>query len=150
MKTCFKCGKEKERSDFYPLVGMKDGLLGKCKECTKEDVRKNRQSSPNARLYDKRRFKESKERREKTYAGVRKRREQRPDQYKARTALGNAVRDGRIVKPIACTVCGDTSRRIEGHHPDYTKPLEVVWCCTPCHRKIDGTTIPARPRHCNR
>lgn len=43
LKTCFKCGKEKLISDFYPHKGMSDGRLNKCIECTKIDVsnRKN-------------------------------------------------------------------------------------------------------------
>jgi hypothetical protein len=41
MKTCFNCGTEKPLDDFYRHPTMKDGRLGKCKECTKADVRAN-------------------------------------------------------------------------------------------------------------
>jgi hypothetical protein len=39
MKTCFKCGKKKKITDFYKHPRTFDGRLGKCKDCTKKDVR---------------------------------------------------------------------------------------------------------------
>lgn len=46
-----------------------------------------------------------------------------------------AVRDGRLVRPKSCAWCGNTEQRIHGHHPDYARPLMVVWLCSRCHRK---------------
>lgn len=37
MKKCFKCNIEKPLDSFYKHKGNADGLLGKCKDCTKSD-----------------------------------------------------------------------------------------------------------------
>ena len=78
--------------------------------------------------------------REKERARNRKRRPApitTPEKNKARSALNNAVRDGKIVKPDACQKCGEKPgcKRLHGHHPDHSKPLGVLWLCTPCHGK---------------
>jgi hypothetical protein len=58
-----------------------------------------------------------------------------PRKYKAQNAVNNAIRDGRLVKPQHCEVCGATGK-IHGHHDDYDKLLEVRWVCPPCHKEI--------------
>ncbi len=56
----------------------------------------------------------------------------------ARTTLTNAVRAGKVSKPSRCQFC-DVSfplDKIHGHHPDYSKPLQVMWLCKDCHAKV--------------
>jgi hypothetical protein len=43
-----------------------------------------------------------------------------------------AIRKGQLLRPKACA-CGVTER-IEAHHDDYAKPLEILWLCRKCHR----------------
>ncbi len=46
--------------------------------------------------------------------------------------LNQAVRKGLIQRPDNCSSCGKACS-VHGHHPDYGKPLEVVWLCQKCH-----------------
>lgn len=50
----------------------------------------------------------------------------------ARLKLNYHVKVGNILRPDECSVCKHTVK-VEGHHTDYTKPLEVVWVCRTCH-----------------
>ena len=50
----------------------------------------------------------------------------------AHIALRNGVRRGLIEKR-PCEVCGDADA--EGHHDDYSKPLEVRWLCRKHHKE---------------
>lgn len=45
-----------------------------------------------------------------------------------------ALKDGVLVRPKQCSVCPST-KNIEGHHEDYSKPLEIIWLCKSCHHK---------------
>jgi hypothetical protein len=45
-----------------------------------------------------------------------------------------ALRKGLLIKK-PCIICG-TSERIEGHHFDYSKPLEVIWMCKKDHMEL--------------
>ena len=52
-----------------------------------------------------------------------------------------AIARGDLVRPDACESCcaaGDIVNgrsTIEAHHPDYNKPLEVMWLCKLCHHE---------------
>lgn len=56
-----------------------------------------------------------------------------PEKFKARCILNNAVVSGKISKPDKCSLCLKCFDRIEGHHQDYSKPLDVIWFCKACH-----------------
>jgi len=58
-------------------------------------------------------------------------RAENPEKYKAQTAVGNAVRDGKLARG-ACVECGE-AEMVVGHHHDYSKPLDVIWMCRTCH-----------------
>lgn len=49
---------------------------------------------------------------------------------RARNLLQSAVRWGKI-KHEPCVKCGEVQS--QGHHNDYSKPLEVVWLCKVHH-----------------
>lgn len=54
------------------------------------------------------------------------------DKIVVRVMLYDNIKSGRIKKPEKCSVCNEV-KKIEGHHRDYSKPLEVVWLCRICH-----------------
>lgn len=133
-KACFKCGETKPLDAFYPHSRMGDGHLGKCKDCTKRDVRLHRLSNPekvraydNARNDNPHRVARRKERFDQFVA-------EHPQKRAAHIAVGNAVRDGRLMK-LPCAFC-HSSGKVEAHHHDYSKPLDVTWLCKPCHRRF--------------
>jgi predicted DNA-binding protein YlxM (UPF0122 family) len=55
--------------------------------------------------------------------------------HNARMTIKYAIRRGRLIKPKTCQRC-ETKRPLEAHHPDYNKPLEVLWLCISCHNLI--------------
>lgn len=55
------------------------------------------------------------------------------EKYTAHQIVRRAVKSGKINKPEECQICKKKSDRIEGHHEDYNKPLEVIWMCSYCH-----------------
>lgn len=59
------------------------------------------------------------------------------DKQNARVQLNYHVRAGNIKKPTSCPLCDDTNKRIEAHHTDYSKPLDVMWMCSSCHGSFD-------------
>src|SRR6185503_3397955 len=126
MKKCFKCGAEKETSEFYRHPQMGDGLLGKCKSCTRIDVQANR---------SKRRYYYNEYDRARAKRGYPARRRwsiKNKGVLKAHRIMRKAIADGELIRK-PCEICGDIKSK--GHHENYSKPLEVVWLCQTHHHR---------------
>lgn len=142
MKTCFKCKVEKPLTEFYRHLMMADGYLNKCKVCTRADAKKNYFGKRlKYAAYERERFKRP-ERKAKVRVYQRTRRARHPEKARARSAVSRAVRAGRLIRQ-ACGLCGATDR-VQAHHDDYSKPLDIVWRCFKCHREEEhGQTVNA-------
>jgi len=145
-KKCFKCGQEKPLDMFYKHPKMIDGHVNKCKECNKKDVSENyRKRIDQYKDYDQTRnqkrkeyIKENSKKNKRTKETIFNYSKKWQNVNKLKRAshiiLGNGIRDGKIKKGV-CQICG-TSKNIQAHHYDYTKPLSVIWLCTEHHAKI--------------
>ena len=146
MKKCRKCNEEKELTEFYVHSAMADGHLNICKSCVKNRVTNHRNENiEKIRENDKKRAMlphrvsarkayiktdNGKIAKKKSILMYRKR---YPLKYAATIITRNAIRDKILIRPLHCSECGST-KKIEGHHDDYTKPLQVRWLCEPCHK----------------
>lgn len=147
MKACKICGLVKPLSDYYKHPKMADGHLGKCKECQKAASTSARNANiERYREYDRERSDlphrvEARSNYSKTRDGKAAHaranssyRERNPERQAANTAVGNALRDGKLFK-LPCWECGST-KRVEGHHPAYSMPLDVIWLCKSHHQQL--------------
>lgn len=122
---------------------MGDGHLGKCKQCTKQDVAEREKrlrqdpvwlASERERCRNKQTVARLLGRAAKTTPEARERWQSRnPHKRRASNKVASAIKAGVIIKPKCCNRCGIESKRLEGHHEDYLKPLAVEWLCPACH-----------------
>lgn len=104
MKKCFKCLETKTRSEFYSHPKTADGLLGKCKSCTKKDSNDRfnaKMLEPEWGIAERKRQRIKEEKRRaggKTKTYIHSKARPPKQQRDANVAFNNAVRDGRIVK----------------------------------------------------
>lgn len=138
-KTCKGCGEHKPLAEFYADKTTKDGLRGKCKSCMNAYVKQWRKESPEKWrkiqvVYMERHRENSKRSRHKTgryrdytkvYSAT------HPLENKARRKASYAIETGVLWRE-PCAYCG-SDMNVDAHHPDYAKPLDVVWLCRPCH-----------------
>lgn len=55
-----------------------------------------------------------------------------PEKWRARQLARYAIKIGQIIKQ-PCEVCGEM--KVQAHHEDYSKPLEINWVCIKHHRE---------------
>lgn len=57
-----------------------------------------------------------------------------PEKKRAHNQVYRALRDGRLHRE-PCEVCGSTEK-VQAHHDDYSKPLDVRWLCSRHHAEV--------------
>ena len=140
MKTCFKCGEEKPRSEFYAHPRMRDGLLGKCKQCTiadNEARRKKMEKNAKWRISELKRHRDKSAKYRALGIGPQKDLhhsarwiKSNPEKRKAHSVVRCAMKSGNLSRK-PCAVCGRLDS--QAHHDDYSKPLDVRWLCPKHH-----------------
>jgi hypothetical protein len=141
-KTCIKCNVNKPYSEFYKHNMMADGHLNKCKDCTKRDVREREKKLSNDpdwvnKELERQRIKSARARflfkavnkdKKKKYISswIKKNQEKK----KAHAKVSNAIKTGKLTRK-PCEICGEM--KVQAHHEDYSKPLEVNWLCSKHH-----------------
>lgn len=144
MKICKKCLQAKELSEYYKHKGMTDGHLSFCKACVKERTNNHRSVNiDRIRAYD--RFRRS----PKNMTEAQKLEKlQKNNEWKennrikqcAHQLVRYALKRGKLIKKEYCERCGVSGEKkhskLNAHHKDYLKPLEVIWLCPVCHSAI--------------
>lgn len=62
-------------------------------------------------------------------------------QKQALQMLSLAIQHGDLTPAAHCEQCGKPAgdNPLDGHHHDYSKPLEVIWLCRSCHKFEHGS-----------
>lgn len=148
-KICKRCKVEKSIDEFYVHKMMGNGRLSFCKECVKTRIKDHRANNlERIQRYDRIRYQNDEHRelvrinaskisdevkaRRKEVA--RERSKKNAHKTRARGMVARALYSGKLIKPLSCEDCGRVEK-LEGHHEDYYKPLDVVWLCELCHGK---------------
>jgi len=61
--------------------------------------------------------------------------ERHPERVRARELVYKAKKSGKLI-PEPCLDCG--SMNVQAHHPDHSKPLDVIWVCPKHHRIMEN------------
>lgn len=149
MCVCRLCGIEKSWDDFYKHPKSKTGYDSKCKECTKSMMKAARvRNIEHYKEFDRQRamrpdrvaarkaYRATEKGKEAVQRAHRNYEKKQPERHYARIAFRNAVRDGKLFPWPVCAVPECDCTKVEGHHPDYSRPLDVVWLCNKHHREV--------------
>jgi len=61
------------------------------------------------------------------------RKEENKPKFNAHKMVMYAIKLGVVKRPNQCSECGIECKP-EGHHEDYSRPLDVIWLCKVCHK----------------
>ncbi len=142
-KVCAKCHIEKPVNEFSISRGK---IFSRCKACKAEDRRIAVAANPEKYARYQREYNEKNREKVRKINRDRYRKDPNylkdynraryainPEKRRVQKAVYAAIRNGRLIKQ-PCVVCGDPNS--EAHHPDYSKPLDVIWMCPRHHQRL--------------
>ena len=139
MKKCTCCGQLLPHDCFQVRKASKDGLTASCKTCLKERDAKRYLREREARIERHKLYVSTDRGRQAHAKAVQRWRANNADRRAAQVILGNAVRDGRVIRWPVCAI-PECDKSPEAHHPDYGQPLQVVWLCAAHHKQAHALT----------
>ena len=146
MKRCTKCKIEKELSEFSKNRSRRDRLQHVCKECCREYQQTATGKEVSQKAHRKYRETKAGKEIEWKYAQsdpgkeVRRKTNQKykrlnTKKTKPHHAVEYALKTGKLTRPNHCESCFKECRP-DGHHEDYSRPLDVEWLCKKCHTNL--------------
>lgn len=117
MKRCPACGEVKALDDFGRNAATSNGARSYCRPCDNADNRVRQREYVKTDRF-------------RSLQSVRRKKEWKNGKSKARQFTLLAVHFGLLVKH-PCEQCG--SIKVQAHHEDYSKPLDVRWLCVAHH-----------------
>jgi hypothetical protein len=118
---CAWCGNEFEKAqkriNQTAKLGKKHACSRKCASALTNEERRCEPSTTNA-------------------ANTRKDKDKFPEKDQARSLVRQAIKAGKLIPLEECELCG-SENRIEGHHPDHSRPFLLLYLCKDCHHRAD-------------
>ena len=131
-KICTKCKELKSIDNFAFIKKGRPLRIPMCRSCTKKTNSEYR-SSEHGKAVIRRQFKRRYNKHADEYINkATDRYFKKPEAVRAAAQARYALKKGLIEKK-ACENC--SSDKVEMHHDDYSRPLEIRWLCRSCHMK---------------
>jgi len=119
---CEWCGnlfdKAQKRINQTEKLGKKHACSRKCASALTNEERRCEPTTTNA-------------------ANTRKDKEKFPEKDHARSLVRQAIKTGKLIPLEECEMCLSEDK-IEGHHPDHSRPYLLLYLCKDCHHRADA------------
>ena len=162
-KRCCICKETKPIEEFTHDSSSPDGFSHRCKPCNtlryknyrkrNQEKEKNRTNNyylrnretklQKERKYRLREPEKTRQQWRKYYATHRSECRERDEIYRERN-LTKKYAENQALKKVnlgsKCTICGSTEN-LHRHHPNYSKPLEILTVCSRCHQRIHNGSL---------
>ena len=135
-KTCSQCRIQKPEDCFWKRPDSSDGRWYHCIDCARRRIKAVRQTPEHRAWLDDYKIRNrdkivAKMRRYRQRHGLTRGGTRRP----AHDIVAAAIKAGTLIRPKKCEHCLKL-RRVQAHHDNYDKPLDVRWLCQRCHSRL--------------